>query len=92
MVVIVGLLDLQLSVQAVHITTKVVSLNPAHGEVFLIHYVIQFVSDLRQVGDFLWVFRFPLPIKLTTHDFTEILLKVVLNTITLPLCVYLNYY
>jgi hypothetical protein len=91
MVVIVGLLDLQLSVQAVHITTKVVSLNPAHGEVFLIHYVIQFVSDLRQVGDFLWVFRFPLPIKLTTHDFTEILLKVVLNTITLTLCVYLNY-
>jgi hypothetical protein len=66
MVVIVGLLDFQLSVQAVHITTKVVSLNPAHGEVFLIHYVIQFVSDLRQVGDFLWVFRFPLPIKLTT--------------------------
>jgi hypothetical protein len=91
MVVIVGLLDLQLSVQAVHITTKVVSLNPAHGEVFLIHYVIQFVSDLRQVGDFLWVFRFPLPIKLTTHDFTEILLKVALNTITLTLCVYLNY-
>ena len=91
MVVIVGLLDLQLSVQAVHITTKVVSLNPAHGEVFLIHYVIQFVSDLRQVGDFLWVFRFPLSIKLTTHDFTEILLKVVLNTITLTLCVYLNY-
>ena len=28
-------------------------------------YVIQFVSDLRQVGGFLWVLRFPPPIKLT---------------------------
>jgi hypothetical protein len=28
------------------------------------HYVIQFVSDLRQVGGFLWVLRFPPPIKL----------------------------
>jgi hypothetical protein len=46
MVVIVRLLDLQLSVQAVHITTKVVSSNPAHGKVVLIqHYVIKFVSD-----------------------------------------------
>jgi hypothetical protein len=29
-------LDLQLPVQSVHITTKVVSLNPVHGEVYLI--------------------------------------------------------
>jgi hypothetical protein len=30
------------------ITTKVVSLNPAHGKVYLIqHYGIKFVSDLR---------------------------------------------
>ena len=29
------------------------------------HYVIKFVSDLRQVGDFLRVIRFPPPIKLT---------------------------
>jgi hypothetical protein len=29
------------------------------------HYVIKFVSDLRQVGGFLWVLRFP-PIKRTT--------------------------
>jgi hypothetical protein len=29
------------------------------------HYVIKFVSDLRQVGDFLWVLWFPPPIKLT---------------------------
>ena len=28
------------------------------------HYVIKFVSDLRQVGTFLWVLRFPPPIKL----------------------------
>jgi hypothetical protein len=40
-------LDLQLPVQSVPITTKVVSLNPVHGEVYSIqHYVIKFVSDL----------------------------------------------
>jgi hypothetical protein len=33
-----------------------VSLNPIHGEVYSIkHYVIKFVSDLRQVCGFLWV-------------------------------------
>jgi len=38
-------------VQSVPITTKVVSSNPADGEVFSIqHYVNKFVSDLRQVG------------------------------------------
>ena len=46
------------------ITSKVVSWNPVHGEVYLIqHYVIKFVSDLWQVGGFLRVFRFPPPIK-----------------------------
>jgi hypothetical protein len=36
------------------ITTKVVSSNPVHGEVHSIqHYVIKFVSDLRQVCGFL---------------------------------------
>jgi hypothetical protein len=45
-----------------HITTNVVSSNPALGEVHSIqHYVIKFVSDLRQIG----VFQFPPPIKLT---------------------------
>jgi len=29
------------------------------------HYVIKFVSDLRQVGGFLWVLRFSPQIKLT---------------------------
>jgi len=43
-----------------------VSSNPAHGEVYAIQeYVIKFVRDLRQVGGFLRVLRFPLPIKLT---------------------------
>jgi len=53
-VVIVLLLDLQLPVQSVPITTKVVSSNPAHGEVYSIQpYVIKFISDFRQVGGFL---------------------------------------
>jgi hypothetical protein len=38
------------------ITTNVVSSNPDQGEVYSIqHYVIKFVSDLRQVGGFLMV-------------------------------------
>jgi hypothetical protein len=52
--------------QSVPITTKVVSLNPTHGEVYSVqHYVIKFVSDLQQVSGFLWVLWFPPPIKLT---------------------------
>ena len=40
--------------------TKVVSSKPAHDEVYSIqHYVIKFVSDLRQVGGFHRVLRFP---------------------------------
>jgi hypothetical protein len=47
------------------ITNKVVSSNPVHGEVYSIqHYVIKLVKDLRQVGGFLRVLRFPPPIKL----------------------------
>ena len=39
--------------QSVPITTKVVSSNPAHGEVYSIqHHVIKLVSDLLQVGGF----------------------------------------
>ena len=49
------------------------------------HYVIKFVSDLRQVGVF-----FPGPPVSSTnttnhHDIAEILLKVALNTISLTL-------
>ena len=52
--------------QSVSITTKVVSSNSAHGEAYAIqYYVIKFVSDMRQVGDFLQVLRFPPPLKLT---------------------------
>ena len=55
-----------LPVQSVPTTTKVVISNPVHGEVYLIQpYVIKFVSDLQQVGGFLWVLRFPPSIKLT---------------------------
>jgi hypothetical protein len=50
-------LDLQLPMQSVPIITPaVVSLNPPHGNLYSIqHYVIKFVSDLRQVDDFLQV-------------------------------------
>jgi hypothetical protein len=65
-VVIVWWLDLQLPVKSVPIVTKFVSSNPVHGEVYSIqHYLITFVSDLRQVGGFPRVLRFPPPIKLT---------------------------
>ena len=62
---IIWYLDLQLPMQAVPITTNIVSLNLAQAQytLYLIqHYVIKFVSDLRQVDSFL---RFPPPIKLT---------------------------
>jgi hypothetical protein len=46
--------------------TKVISSNPTHGDVYTIqHYMIKFVSDLRQVSGFLSVLRFPPPIELT---------------------------
>jgi hypothetical protein len=49
-------LDLQLHVQSVYITTNVVSSNPVRGKVYSMqHYVKEFVSDLRQVGGFLWL-------------------------------------
>jgi hypothetical protein len=38
-----------------------------HDLINVVHeYVMKFVSDLRQIGGFLWVLRFPSPIKLTT--------------------------
>ena len=64
------------------ITTKVVSLNPVHGGVYLIeHYVIKFVSDLRQVSGFIQGLRFTSTNKTDRHDKTEILLKMALITI-----------
>ena len=62
------------------------SLNAAHGQVYSIqHYVIKFVSDLRQVGDFFWVLPVSSTNKIDRYDITEILLKVALKTITLIL-------
>ena len=55
------------TMQSVPITTKVVSSNPAHGEMHnsIQHYVLKFVNDLRQVSGFLRILRFPQAIKLT---------------------------
>ena len=67
-VVMVWELVIQLSVQSVPITTNVVSSNLVHGEVYSIQcYVIKFVSDMRQVGGFLKIHRFPPPIKLNAR-------------------------
>ena len=59
-------LILQLPMQSVHNKSKVMSSNPVHDDVYSIqHYVIKFVSDLRQVGGFIRVLRFPPQITLT---------------------------
>ena len=66
----------------VPITTTDLSWNSTRGEVCSKqHYVVKFVSDLRQVGGFLSVLQFPPPIK-QLHNIAEILLKVALATIT----------
>ena len=76
-VIFVDVVDLQLHLHPVPLTTKVMNSNPAHGEVYSIpHYVIKFVSDLGQVGDFPRVLRYPPQIKTVCHDVTEIFLKV----------------
>jgi hypothetical protein len=47
-----------LLMQSLPVTTKVVSSNSTHSEVYSIqHYMIQFVSDLWQVSGFLRVLR-----------------------------------
>ena len=62
-------IHVQLPMQSVAITSKVVSSNSIQVEVYrnysIQHYVIKFVSDLRQVGGFLLALRFLPPIKLT---------------------------
>ena len=55
--------DLQLPIQSVYITTNVVNSNPTQAK--CTRYNIKFVSDLRQVGGFLRVRWFPPPIILT---------------------------
>jgi hypothetical protein len=49
------------------------------------HYVIKFISDLRQVGGFPRELRFSSTNTIDRHDIAEILLKVALNTLTLTL-------
>ena len=81
-VVIVWWLDLQLPVQSVPITTKVVDSNPVHGEVYSIkHHVIKLVCDLPQVGSS----QVSSTNKTDSHDITAILLNVELSTITLTI-------
>jgi len=85
-------LGLQLPVQSVPITTKVVSLSPTHGEVYSIqHY------EIKTLGAGWW-FSQGTPISSTNktdrHDMTEILLKVALNTInqTKPKGIFISFW
>ena len=75
--------DLQLPVQLVSITTKAVSSNSTHGEVYQIHYVIKFVLDLRQVHGFFSGTPLSTTNKFDRHIITEILIKEALKVITL---------
>ena len=69
-----------------HITTKFVSSNSTHDEVYLIeHYENKFVNNVSKVGGFLRVHQFPTPIQTDHYNIAEILLKAVLNT---SLCLY----
>ena len=69
MIIVVWQMNLQLSVP---ITMQVVSSNHVHGEVYSIpHYVIMFVSHLRQIPGFPWVLCFPPPIKLAFTIFKD---------------------
>ena len=73
------------------ITTKVVNLNPAHGEVHTIQlYVIKFATDLRPNDRSVVFFGYSVSSNNKTDlpDIAEIELKVALNTITLVLFSY----
>jgi hypothetical protein len=72
------------------ITTNIVSLNADHFKLYSIHYVMKFVSDLRQIGGFHQVLVSSTN-KTDRHDITEKLLKVTLNTITLTLKLHLPF-
>ena len=67
--------------QSESITTDVVGSNLDQGDMYVQHYVIKFVSDLRHVGSFLWVPPVSSTNKTDHHDVAEILLKMELNTI-----------
>jgi hypothetical protein len=55
-------------IESVFITTNVMSSNPVH--VLNTNYVTKLVSDSKQIGGFLRVFRFPPPRKLTANTIT----------------------
>jgi hypothetical protein len=75
-------LELQLPVQSVPITTKVVKSNPFHSEVYSIQQYVTFMWHWLAIG---WWFSPGTPVSSTNktdhHDIAEILLKVALNTI-----------
>jgi hypothetical protein len=79
---IVWRLDLQLPMQLEPITSKVVSSNPAHDEVYSIpHYVIKFLQGLA-TGWWFSPDTLVSSINKTDHyDIIETLLKVAFNTI-----------
>jgi hypothetical protein len=90
-VVIVWQLVLQLPMQSVHITTKVVSLNPAHDEVYSITTFCISLSvscDRSTVSSGTLVSSTN---KTDRQDTTEIFLKVGLNTIALTLTINIQY-
>ena len=63
---------MKLLVQAVPMPTKVLRSNLARGEVYSIQlYVIKCVSDLRQIGGFLRIFRLLSPIKCSSTNKTD---------------------
>ena len=67
---------------SVPITTNSVSSKSAYGDVYSKqHYMIKFVSDLRQAGGFLGGNPVFSTNETDRHDITEIMLKVALNTI-----------
>ena len=72
--------------QSVPITTKGVSSNPAHGEMYSMQILCDKVCRLLATGR--W-FSSGTPVSLTNktdcHDIVKISLKVALNTITLTL-------
>ena len=75
--------------QSVPITTKVVSLNPSHGDVYSIqHYVIK-KNSVTFSGRSVVFSRYSTN-KIGRHDINEILLKVVLNAYN-PNPYYLNH-
>ena len=69
-----------LPMQSVPITTQVVSSYSVHGDAYSIQHYVMKVCRWLPTG-FLWVLPFSSTNKTARHNITEILLKLVLNTI-----------